>query len=447
MKEDTISDYTPGVVPWPRSIDSTGRFGIGGEFVDLVSPHTEADPNAILLGFLTFAGNLMGRNFCIMAGADEHFGNLYTCLIGNTGHGRKGSAISAVESFFGTRYSPPPAPKLGHILKGISTGEAIVYEVHDDIYKSTLDKKTNKYERIIAEPNEPEKRLLIVLSEFQQCLANMRRAESILPAIMRTAWDKGDLSTPSKNSRATATGAHVSILSGMSRDELLEQTSVTDAENGTLNRFLFCCCRRSKLLPQGGKFLKMTRSDEWKSLQQRLVRNLDLLGEEPPIQMERDFDADDLWGINEQSQRGLYKDLNQPRIGLWGAVTARAAQMVLRLALIIAVINGPDHDGNRMIRREHLDAAAEIWRYCDDSTKFIFGNKMDDPVAIELMQALRTVAPSGLTRTQIYRIWNGRIHHQRSDIDRVLLWMSHTGIARCDKTETGGRPLETWFAN
>lgn len=442
MKEETISDYTPGVIPWPKPIDATGLFGIAGEFVALVSPHTEADTNAILLTFLTFCGNLIGRNFCVMAGADAHFGNLFCCLIGNTGHGRKGSAISAVEAFFGTPYTQPRM--LGHVLKGISTGEAIVYEVHDDIYKTTLDKKTNTYQRMLAEPNEPEKRLIIVLSEFQQCLANMRKNDSILPAILRTAWDRGDLSTPAKTSRATATGAHISLVSAMSRDELLEQTTVTDAENGTLNRFVFPCCRRSKLLPQGGKFIKLMRSEEWKSLQQRLIRNIDIPGEDPPVQMQRDFDADELWGLNEKPEHGLYKSLNQPRVGLWGAVTARAPQMVLRLALITSVINGPDHNGNHIIRREHLDAAAEIWRYCDDSTRFVFGDKMNDTAAADIVDRLRKASPSGMSRSEIYRIWKGR--KTRGDIDRALLWISHAGIAQCEKTDTGGRPLEMWFA-
>src|SRR5215469_6048148 len=100
MKESSIGESTPGVVPWPNSINETGMYGIAGDFVRLVAPHTEADPNAILLTFLTFAGNALGRNFFTMAGADQHYGNLFLCLIGNTGHGRKGSAISVVESFF-----------------------------------------------------------------------------------------------------------------------------------------------------------------------------------------------------------------------------------------------------------------------------------------------------------------------------------------------------------
>jgi hypothetical protein len=96
--------WTTNVIPWPAPISKTGLYGIGGEFVELVGPHTEADPNAILLAFNTYAGNLLGRNFFVPTGADRHCGNLDICLVGPTAGGRKGSAISAAEQFF---YSGP----------------------------------------------------------------------------------------------------------------------------------------------------------------------------------------------------------------------------------------------------------------------------------------------------------------------------------------------------
>jgi hypothetical protein len=433
MNEYEISESTPGVVPWPKTINETGMFGIAGEFVRLVSPHTEADPNAILLTFLTFAGNALGRNFYVMAGSDQHCGNLFLCLVGNTGHGRKGSAISAVETFF--RQGPRP-PQLGHVLKGISSGEGVVWEVHDEIYRVMLNKKTGNYENTLIEPNEPEKRLLIVLSEFQQCLANMRRPESILASILRQAWDKGELSTPAKNSRAVATDALVSVTAAMSRDELLSETQAADAENGMLNRFNFACSRRSKLLPQGGQFFQLFQSEDWRELQERFNHNI--ATPNGPVHMQRDTDAEENWGLNDHADRGMYKNLNQPRTGLWGAITARAPQIVLRIATITAAING-----KRQICREHLDAAYEIWRYCDDSSRYIWGDRLDDPTAADIMQALRSVAPSGLSRTQIYKIWSG--HKNRADIDRALVWISHSGIGRCEKMDTGGRPLETWY--
>jgi hypothetical protein len=265
----------------------------------------------------------------------------------------------------------------------------------------------------------------------------MRRQDSILPTVLRQAWDKDEISAPAKNSPARSTGAHVSVVAGTSKEELLAQCEAADADSGTLNRFAFACCRRSKLLPQGGHFLKLTRSDRWKDLQARFNDNTRI--ESAAIQMERDTEAMEDWGLNEAPDRGMYKSLSETRTGLWGSVTARAAQQVIRIALITAVING-----SRAIRREHQDAAFEIWRYCDESSRHIFGDKLDDPTATEIMNSLRSIVPAGLTRTQIHRIWGS--HKDRSDIDRALLWLAKTGIARCEKVDTGGRPLETWYA-
>lgn len=445
MKEERISDSTPGVVPWPKPINQTGRFGIAGEFIDLIKEHTEADENAVLIAFLTYCGNCMGRNFFVTAGADQHFANLFTCIVGSTGIGRKGSAMSVVEAFF-THGQPP---RLGHRLKGMSTGESVVYEAHDDIFKFVHNKKDNNFVRVLAEPNEPEKRVLYQLAEFQQCLAGMRKQDSILPSILRTAWDKGDLATPAKTSRATATGAHVSILTAMSRDELVKLTDDSDAESGLLNRFLFCCSRRSKLLPQGGRFYELYKSEKWKNLQRRVAENIDTMEEQ--VQLKRDENAEECWGLNNDPHHGLYKTLNTPRVGLLGAVTARAPQQVLRLAIITATINGPVFPAEKgretrdryLISSEHLDAASEIWRYCDDSCKWIWGDKLDDPVAAKLMEKLRA-KPEGMTRSEIYRVWNG--HVDRGDIDRTLLWTAKAGIARVERIQTGGRPVETWHA-
>jgi hypothetical protein len=441
------NDYTPGASSWPKPISEDGRWGLAGEFIEMVTPETEADPNALLLCFITFAGNCLGRRYCIMAGADPHYANLYTCLVGGTGSGRKGSAMSVVEQFFGSYWNPAPAPAMGKILPGISTGEGLVYEVHDDIFKNVLNKQTQKWEPTLEQPSVSDKRLLFVLSEFAQCLANMRKPDSTLSSIMRTAWDKGNLATPAKNSRVIATGALISILTGISREELLEQTTgTTDADNGTLNRFLFVCSKQSKRKPQGGHFHELTKSNRWRELQDRFNYNIDTLDDQLPIQLKRNLEANELWGLDDQPEKGMYKYLDQHRIGLWGAVTRRAPQMVLRIALIQAAINRPGKNGERWITPQHLDSAAEIWRYCDESARYIFGDQIQaDQTVQEIDQALRAVAPKGLMRSEIARIWGG--HKDRSAINRALIWMQRAGAAHCVMDHgTGGRPSEMWYS-
>ena len=124
---DDANETTPGIVEWPRPIDERGMHGIAGEFVRMVMPHTQADPNAILLTFLTFCGNHMGRKYFMWGGAKKHVGNLFLCLVGGSGTGQKGEAMNVVESFF--KEGKPP--NMGHIHHGISTGEGVIDLVHD----------------------------------------------------------------------------------------------------------------------------------------------------------------------------------------------------------------------------------------------------------------------------------------------------------------------------
>ena len=435
--------HTAGIVPWPNPINEQGMYGIAGEFVSMAAPHTEADPNIILLAFLTFAGNLLGREYYVMTGADRHCGNLFLCPVGATGHGRKGSAISVVETFFRHGQS---CPKGGHILHGISTGEGVIWEIHDAIAKRELNKKTQQFEDIILEENIADKRLLIYLSEFHQCIAAMRRQDSILSSVLRQAWDTGSvfrqawdkdvLSTPSKNSPAKATGAHLSIIGCITKEELLRQTDAADAENGTLNRFLFACSRRSKLLPEGGKFFQLIESPAWKELQERLRANIHNVMEYA-MRFERDSNASDDWGFDQTPDHGMYNPLSQARASLFGAVTVRAPQQVIRLSLITAAING-----KRQIQREHQDAAYDQWRYCDESAKFIFGS-VDDVTAVQILSALKIAGNDGLTRSQIYRIWNGK--KSANDVNKALESLARSGIVRLQSENTNGRTGEKWF--
>jgi hypothetical protein len=123
---------------------------------------------------------------------------------------------------------------------------------------------------------------------------------------------------------------------------------------------------------------------------------------------------------------------------MWGAVTARAPQQVMRLSLITAIING-----KREVKQEHQNAAREIWRYCADSAKYIFGDTIDDPTAIRIIEALRKARGEGLTRSQIWALFNRRM--RAGQIQAALSALAAAGLAKCSRTTTSGRPLERWF--
>jgi hypothetical protein len=103
-------------------------------------------------------------------------------------------------------------------------------------------------------------------------------------------------------------------------------------------------------------------------------------------------------------------------------------------------------DGSNVIQVPHLLAALEVWRYAEDSARFIFGDKMGDQMADTILTALRN-APQGLTRTDITRLFAG--NKQAEQIERSLNILKAHGLADCGKkkSESGkGRATEIWRA-
>jgi hypothetical protein len=121
-------------------------------------------------------------------------------------------------------------------------------------------------------------------------------------------------------------------------------------------------------------------------------------------------------------------------------ITSRAEAQVLRLSLIYALL-----DKSPAIRLPHLQAAEELWRYCDDSVKYIFGTKLGDPIADETLTFLQKAGTAGRTRNEI-RDYFGR-NLRSEDIGRALSMLQEQGHAYNRKdANTGGRTAERWFA-
>jgi hypothetical protein len=136
----------------------------------------------------------------------------------------------------------------------------------------------------------------------------------------------------------------------------------------------------------------------------------------------------------------VYPHLSAEQPGLLGAITARAEAQTIRLALVYALL-----DSNDKIDVPHLRAALAVWEYCETSAARIFGNALGDPVADEIMLALRQAGSGGLTRTAIRDLFGRNKSGDRIGVALALLLTK--GWARVDQKETGkvGRPSETWF--
>ena len=421
----------PVTVPWPAPIGVEGHYGLAGEFVRLVEPHTEADPNWLLILFLVYAGNVIGRNAFVWAGGDKHHTNLFAVGVGPTSAGRKGSAQGPVEMFF----RGVDETWLKSNQSGLASGEGLIWAVRDPIFKRERTKKRGQeaeFQEVCVDEGVSDKRLLVKQSEFFGALQVMRREGNTLSVVLRDAWDRDFLASMTKNSPGRCTNPHISIIGNITKEELLRGMLSNEADNGLANRFLWACSRRSKCLPEGGRMWTVDFADLQRAFQ-RVCYNANNLEA-----VSRDGNAADLWGHNIMPDVGAYRELTKDQFGLYGAVVARGAAQVLRLSLIYALL-----DCAAEIRWEHLVAALEVWRYCQDSAKHIFGDALGDPTADEILRALRG-CPGGMTRTEVGAIFDR--NKSSSEIGRALSVLANAGLARFAREKTAGRPTERWFA-
>jgi len=206
---------------------------------------------------------------------------------------------------------------------------------------------------------------------------------------------------------------------------LLRYLDSTEAANGFANRFLWVCVKRSKCLPEGGRIAE----EDFEAVARRLREALDFARQ--PIQIEWEAEARDSW-------YRVYPKLSEGQPGLLGAVIGRAEAQVVRSALLYALL-----DCSPQIRQPHLAAALALWEYCEESVSAIFGDRMGDPIADEILAALGS-SPAGLTRTQISGLFQR--HAKGAQIGRALDLLSRQGKIRIEWIETGGRSAEVCFA-
>jgi hypothetical protein len=138
----------------------------------------------------------------------------------------------------------------------------------------------------------------------------------------------------------------------------------------------------------------------------------------------------------------VYGDLSGERPGMLGAVTARAEAQTIRLALIYALFDS--QLGRAEIDHHHLLAALSLWEYCERSCEWLFGDTLGDPVADDILAALRSRLPEGMTRTELRDLFQ---RNRTSDqIGAALVLLMKSGRVRMETRASGGRPIETWFA-
>jgi hypothetical protein len=146
--------------------------------------------------------------------------------------------------------------------------------------------------------------------------------------------------------------------------------------------------------------------------------------------LRRDDEASTIWHC-------VYGPLSQGQAGMFGAATNRSEAQVLRLCVLYAAL-----DCSELIRADHLMAALAVWRYAEQSARWIFGDATGDPIADTIVSALR-LRP--MSRNDIRELFGRNVSSGR--IAQALGILTRYGLASVQTaSDTGGRPREVWHA-
>jgi hypothetical protein len=415
----TAANVTSEVRAWPE-LSAEAKRGLIGEIASLATAHSEADPVAIMLTMLTATGALMGRARFVRVGDTNHHARLFCALVGDTSRARKGTSLGPVQRILGEAERairakstlPFPAGIPLKIRHGLSSGEGLVAEIRD---------KRDEKDEVATE----DKRLLIVEGEFGAVLRMFQRQGNTLSTMLRTSWDGSDLGVMTKHNRDKATDPHICIVAHITRRELSALLNETDVFGGLVNRIAWGCVRRPKIVPCPRRI----DDQDAARLAGELAR-VTAHSHEHPGELRMSNSATELWVH-------VYPELTMDRSGLFGAATARAEAQTLRLALTYALLDGSDR-----LEQHHLEAGLAMWRYADDSARYLFGGLDDidlDPVTQKILGAL---ARGPKTQTEIVDLFSRNLPPRK--LPTVLADLQERGFIAATKRPTAGRPQTVW---
>jgi hypothetical protein len=400
-------NWLPVPAGWPAPPEAAVYHELPGEIVSTIAPHTESDPVAILTQLLVSFGAAVGRGAWFQVEATRHHPNEYMCLVGDSARARKGSSWDHARRLI-TTVDPTLQPR---ILTGLSSGEGVIWSVRDPHGQ---------------DPGHSDQRLLVIEPEFASALKASSREMSTLSPTLRSGWDGRPLAILTRTSPARASTAHIAVIGHITQHELRRHTTSLELANGFMNRVLLICCRRQRLLPEGGNPdpLKGTGLDRLLTAALKQARTAGQIRLDPA--------ARELW-------HHAYRQLAaEPADQLVAQITARAEAHVIRLALIYALA-----DGQRQIAVAHLTAALALQDYAARSAAWALKGATGEPVAEQIHAAL-SARPGGLTRSQISQTLN---HNQPAgEIDNALQALNTAGRVTVTQIPTGGRPAQLWTA-
>jgi putative DNA primase/helicase len=397
------------------------------DIVDAACNSSEAHPVAVAANVLAFFSCMIGR------GAFQRIGDAtiqcrpFQLIVGKSGKARKGTAEHTVREVF-RRADALVRDELGNEDRlrvhagGLSTGEGIAWAIRDPREADEHGKG--------ADAGVNDKRLLVIESEFDNLLSQLRRENNTLSSTVRNLFDGRDMEPLTKTSQTRATRPHVVIIGHITGHELREKSTENDAANGLMNRFMLMYVFRPKLVP----LPEPTHSTVIELLASKIAAAvIKITGGNLHAHNEHEIElspaARAMWVAE-------YPRLTRDRDGKGGSLLARSELYARMLGMIFACM-----DGRHLIEPQDLRAAIAWVEYWHASVTYVFNTPDEademDPFTLSVLEVISQ--RPGITLTQLQDHWNRkRIKDVRQAVERLLNLAPPLIEAPRDK-QTGGR--------
>jgi hypothetical protein len=372
---------------------------------------------------VTAAGSLVGRRVAHSYFKDKHFCILFNAIVGETGCG-KGTSLNIVRSVI-EEIDPTAVDREG---VDAASGPGVIDLVRDA-------SKRIEGKRVIEDEGVTDKRALIVLEEMEVLFTSIRRKGSTLEKVLNLAYDGRTLQTAAR-AKQKATNPHISFIGQITPDPFREIVSSGHGRsNGFFNRFLTVCATKKKKRARSHGADLPDVSDLVEVIRCRLAELGDPLATTP---------KEIRW---HESSHKAWEDFvaameaDHPFLNGLGGMSARLISNTVRVAMLLAVIDGSD-----FIMPQHLNAAKSFCLQCIDSSREFF-TKNGGPKTQSVRLGDRILAGVGdepVTITQIHEVLHKKGYDAETLRAALAALVSSGQLVIGTKDSVTGRSLTTW---
>lgn len=371
---EVFEDDEAPILSFPE-MSSHGFFGILKDITDIACKNSEASPISVAISFISHFCAYIGREIYFPIGDYDLHCRPYTLIVGRSGKARKGTSEYFVSRIFKKINEINSSYQLNVHSGGLSSGEGIIHAIRDPSDKDI---------------GIPDKRLLVIESEFVNVLINCKRESSILSSIIRNAFDGKTLAPLTKHNQIKATDPHIILAAQITEKELISRTAGSaEMSNGFLNRFLFFCVRRDKRIPLPPR----TSIDIIDEFAHKINNLLTKVKHSSNKQVRMSKDAEIYWSEH-------YALYTAEVAGRFGELSSRHDTYRLMFAMIFAIL-----DGRMTIEVIDLERACVWIDYAQESITFIYSNEIDeakqkgcDTLVEQIIERLKV---KSMTRTEL----------------------------------------------